>query len=101
MFSPFVMPPWMPPEKLVLVVSRGRGKRPVRAAPVVDISDANSACDNYDIATTLKDTRLIYQNPQHWTLHHLKAVNLQHETDVALDRIVDANYIPSDSDPGE
>ena len=69
--------------------------------PVVDISDANSACDNYDVATTLRDTRLIYQNPQHWTLHHLKAVNLQHETDVALDRIVDANYIPSDSDPGE
>ena len=31
------------------------------STPVVDISDANSACDNYDIATTLKDTRLIYQ----------------------------------------
>ena len=69
-------------------------------------SDANLACDittttTTTTTTTPKDTRLIYQNPRHWTLHHLKAVNLQHEIDMPLHRIVNAKYIPSDFGSGE
>ena len=82
------------------IIKRSRANK-TTSTPAMVISDANSTYDTYGTATTPKDTRLIYQTPRHWTLHHLEAVNLQHETDVALDRIVDAKYIPSDFDSGE
>lgn len=46
------------------------------------------------------DADLLYQTPQKWTLAHLRATNLQHETGVSWEQIVDARYTPSDCDPG-
>lgn len=47
------------------------------------------------------DTRLSYENAKKWTLDHLRITNLQQETDVSIDRIIDAKYIPFDSVPGK
>lgn len=73
-------------------IKRPHANKPT-STPVMAISDANSTCDTYGAATTLKDIHLIYQTPRYWTLHHLEAINLQQETDVPLDRIVDTKYI--------
>ena len=69
-----------------------------------------SSCDRYDlrsqstseVASSIStDTRLLYQNPREWTLDHLRIANLQQESGVSIDRIIDAKYIPSDGGSGK
>lgn len=64
-------------------------------------SEASKAHDPPVASTISTDTRLLYQNPRKWTLDHLRIANLQQESGVSIDRIIDSKYIPSDGDSGK
>ena len=46
-------------------------------------------------------TRRLYEKPEKWTQDHFRIPNLQLESDVPFDKIVNVEYIPLDEDIGK
>lgn len=46
------------------------------------------------------DTLLLFQPSKKWTARHLKIAKVQ-RTNVQIDGIIDAKYLPTDDDPGK
>lgn len=46
------------------------------------------------------DTLLLFQPSKEWTARHLKIAKVQ-RTNVQIDGIIDAKYLPTDDDPGK
>lgn len=46
-------------------------------------------------------TRFLIQPPKKWTVDHLRAINIQQEIDLPIERIVAPEYVPSHNNPGK
>ena len=63
------------------------------AAPAPAPAATRSAADD--------STRQLYEKPERWTQDHLRIANLQLESDVPFDKIVNVECIPLDEDIGK